>query len=226
VTRLGLPRLHLRETESTNAVARELAGAGAPHGTVVTAGHQTSGRGRQGRAWVTQPGGALLASLVLRRPDPLLSLRGGLAVADLAGPDARVKWPNDVLVDGRKIAGILAEGRPQEGWAVLGIGINLALDPSALPPEARERAGTLGRRPDEVEAVLGELLEALGQRLGEPPAATLAALREQDALRGAPVRWAGGTGTGAGVDDGGRLLVRDGDGQMHALDAGEVHLLA
>jgi BirA family transcriptional regulator, biotin operon repressor / biotin---[acetyl-CoA-carboxylase] ligase len=222
---IGRPRLHLRETGSTNEVARELAARGAPHGTLVTAGTQTAGRGRQGRTWVTPPGGALLASIVLRSPDPLLSLRGGLAVADLAGDAARVKWPNDVLVDGRKVAGVLAEGRPQEGWAVLGIGINLALDEAALPAEARGRAGTLGRPPEQAEAVLEELLPALDRRLAEPAAALLADLRARDALLGAAVRWAGGTGTGAGVDDDGRLLVRDGDGTTRALEAGEVHLL-
>jgi BirA family transcriptional regulator, biotin operon repressor / biotin---[acetyl-CoA-carboxylase] ligase len=224
-SRLGRPRLHLRSTGSTNEVARGLAARGAPHGTVVTAREQTAGRGRQGRTWITPAGGALLASLVLREPDPLLSLRGGLAVADLAGPGARVKWPNDVLVDGRKIAGVLAEARPQEGWAVLGIGINLVLDEATLPPEARGRAGTLGRRPGESEAILDELLAALERRLGEAPAAALAALRERDALLGAPVRWGTGSGTGAGIDDEGRLLVRDGDGATHVLEAGEVHLV-
>ena len=94
-------------------MARRLAAGGAPHGTLVTTAEQTAGRGRQGRSWVTPRGAAVLASLVLRRPDPLLSLRGGLAVADVAGPAARVKWPNDVLVDARKLAGVLAEGRPQ-----------------------------------------------------------------------------------------------------------------
>jgi BirA family biotin operon repressor/biotin-[acetyl-CoA-carboxylase] ligase len=224
---IGRPRLHLRETGSTNEVARELAARGAPHGTLVTARTQTAGRGRQGRAWIAPPGGALLGSLVLRTPDPLLSLRGGLAVADVAGERARVKWPNDVLVDGRKIAGVLAEGRPQEGWAVLGIGINLALDDAALPAEARGRAGTLGRRPEEAEAVLAELLAALERRLAEPAPALLADLRARDALLGAPLRWAGGTATGAGIDDAGRLLVRDGDGDgaTRALEAGEVHLL-
>lgn len=207
-------------------MARRLAGAGAPHGTLVTARTQTAGRGRQGRTWVAPPGGALLASLVLRDVDPLLSLRGGLAVADLAGAHARVKWPNDVLVEGRKIAGVLAEARPQEGWAVLGIGINLVLDEAALPPEARGRAGTLGRPPEESGDALADLLAALQRRLDEAPRETLAALRERDALLGEPVRWAAGEGTGAGIDDEGRLLVREESGATHALDAGEVHLLA
>jgi BirA family biotin operon repressor/biotin-[acetyl-CoA-carboxylase] ligase len=224
VSRLGRPRLHLRTIGSTNARARELAEAGAPHGTAVTAGEQTAGRGRQGRGWSTPPGSALAVSLVIRDPDPLLSLRAGLAVADLAGAAARVKWPNDVLVDGRKVAGILAEGRPQEGWAVLGIGVNAALDLAVLPADVRERAGTLGLAPAELPRALQELLGALERRLAQPPEATLAALRERDALAGRPVRWDGGSGTGAGIADDGALLVRDAGGALHALAAGEVHL--
>jgi len=224
VSRLGRPRLHLRTIGSTNARARELAEAGAPHGTAVTAGEQTAGRGRQGRGWSTPPGSALAVSLVIRDPDPLLSLRAGLAVADLAGAAARVKWPNDVLVDGRKVAGILAEGRPQEGWAVLGIGVNAALDLVVLPADVRERAGTLGLAPAELPRALQELLGALERRLAQPPEATLAALRERDALAGRPVRWDGGSGTGAGIADDGALLVRDAGGALHALAAGEVHL--
>jgi BirA family biotin operon repressor/biotin-[acetyl-CoA-carboxylase] ligase len=221
---LGRPRLHLREVDSTNERARALAVAGAPHGTVVTAGVQTAGRGRQGRTWIAPPGTALLLSLVVREIDPLLSLRAGLAVADVAGPDARVKWPNDVLVDGRKVAGILVEARPQEGWAVVGIGVNAALDVAELPPELRDRAGTLGRSPSELEPTLAELLGALERRLAEPAAAVVAALRDRDALTGRPVTWPGGAGTGAGVDEQGRLCVRLADGSEVALDAGEVHL--
>jgi BirA family biotin operon repressor/biotin-[acetyl-CoA-carboxylase] ligase len=219
IAALGRPRVHHRRTDSTNARARDLALAGAPHGTLVTAAEQTAGRGRQGRAWVSPAGAAVLASLVLREPDSLLTLRGGLAVADVAGRGARVKWPNDVLVDGRKLAGVLAEGRPQEGWAVLGIGVNL--DADALPPALE--AGALGR-PGEAGAVLAELLAALELRLAEPATDVLAALRARDALLGTPVRWTGGEGTGAGIDDDGRLLVRGADGAERALDAGEVHL--
>jgi BirA family biotin operon repressor/biotin-[acetyl-CoA-carboxylase] ligase len=224
VSRLGRPRLHLRTIGSTNARARELAQAGAPHGTAVTADEQTAGRGRQGRGWSTPPGSALAVSLVIHDPDPLLSLRAGLAVADLAGPGARVKWPNDVLVDGRKVAGILAEGRPQEGWAVLGIGVNAALDLAVLPEDVRVSAGTLGLAPSELPRALAELLAALERRLAEPPGATLDALRELDALAGEPLRWEGGAGTGAGIADDGSLLVRDAAGAVHALAAGEVHL--
>jgi BirA family transcriptional regulator, biotin operon repressor / biotin---[acetyl-CoA-carboxylase] ligase len=223
---LGRPRLHLRTTPSTNDRARALAAAGAPHGTLVTAAEQTAGRGRQGRTWSAPPGSAILCSLLLRDYDPLLPLRAGLAVADLAGPAALVKWPNDVLLDGRKLAGILVEARPQDGWAVLGIGVNVALHPADLPRDVRERAATLGRTPGEVEPALAELLGHLGARLAEPAGATLTALRERDALRDRPVRWAGGEGTGAGIDDTGALRVRLPDGSVTTLDAGEVHLVS
>jgi BirA family biotin operon repressor/biotin-[acetyl-CoA-carboxylase] ligase len=221
---LGRPRLHLRSTPSTNERARSLAAAGAPHGTLVTAGVQTAGRGRQGRTWTAPEGSSLLMSLVLRESDSLLPLRAGLAVADVAGPAARVKWPNDVLLDGRKVAGILAEGRPQEGWTVLGIGVNAALDVRDLPAELRDVAGTLGRAPADLEAVLAEVLEALAMALAAPAEAVLSALRERDALRDRVVAWAGGEGVGAGIDDAGRLLVRRDDGAVEALEAGEVHL--
>jgi BirA family biotin operon repressor/biotin-[acetyl-CoA-carboxylase] ligase len=217
---LGRPRLHLRETPSTNDRARALAVAGAPHGTLVTAGVQTAGRGRQGRTWTAPPGSSLLLSLVLCEVDPLLSLRAGLAVADLAGAAARVKWPNDVLLDGRKVAGILAEGRPQEGWAVLGIGVNAAVEPDELVAGA----GTLGRARGELDAVLEELLLALERRLGEPAEACLAALRGRDALLDQPLSWAGGSGTGGGIDERGALRVRLDSGGETLLDAGEVHL--
>jgi BirA family transcriptional regulator, biotin operon repressor / biotin---[acetyl-CoA-carboxylase] ligase len=232
--RLGRPRLHLRETGSTNERARALATAGAPHGTIVTTSHQTAGRGRQGRTWVAPPGRAVLCSLVARPPDELLALRGGLAVAELAGDDAQVKWPNDVLVDGRKVAGVLVEGRPQEGWGVLGIGVNVAVDLATLPPELRDLAGTLGRAPGEVEAALGELLLALERWFAAPAAEVIAELGRRDALRGRAVRWAEGRGVGAGIDAEGRLLVRGdgaeasaggGGGALVTLDAGEVHLL-
>lgn len=217
---IGRPRVHLREVGSTNERARGLAAAGAPHGTLVTAGVQTAGRGRQGRTWVAPPGRALLLSLVLRETDPLLPLRAGLAVADLAGPAARVKWPNDVLVDGRKVAGVLVEGRPQEGWAVVGIGVNVALRPEDLV----DGAGTLGRAPAELETALAELVDALSRRLAEPTERTLVALRERDALLGQPVAWGSGTGTAAGIDPGGGLRIRRAEGTDTVLDAGEVHL--
>ena len=224
MTALGRPRLHLRETDSTNERARELAGRGAPHGTLVTAGAQTAGRGRQGRRWEAPPGTALLCSLIVRRYDALLSLRAGLAVAEVAGADALVKWPNDVLLDGRKVAGVLVEGRPQDGWAVVGIGVNVAVEPAALGPELSERAGTLGRPRSAVEPTLAELLRALERWLSAPEGEVLAALRGRDALLDQPVSWGGGSGVGAGIDAAGGLRVRLPDGGVTVLSAGEVHL--
>jgi BirA family biotin operon repressor/biotin-[acetyl-CoA-carboxylase] ligase len=223
--RLGTPRIHLRRTDSTNDRARALAVAGAPHGTLVTAGEQTAGRGRQGRTWSAPAGSALLMSLVLRDPPPLLPLAAGVAVAEVAGPGAEIKWPNDVLLDGRKVAGILVEGRPLEGWSVLGVGINVAVAVAELPAELRGRAGTLGLSPDRVEPTLAALLGGLGRWLAAPPAAVLAAWRERDALLGREVRWARERGIGAGVDVEGRLVVALAGGGRAALHAGEVHLV-
>jgi BirA family biotin operon repressor/biotin-[acetyl-CoA-carboxylase] ligase len=215
---IGTPRLHLRSVGSTNAKARELADAGAPHGTLVTASEQTAGRGRQGRSWVTPPGTAIAASVIVREFDDLLPLRAGLAVADLAGGAARVKWPNDVLLDGRKVAGILVEARAPD-WAVVGIGVNVV----SVPPEVADIATSLGR--SDVEEALADLLAALDARVAQPSSEILAALRERDALLGRPVRWSGGEGVGAGIDASGALLVDTGAGTV-ALSSGEVHLQA
>jgi BirA family biotin operon repressor/biotin-[acetyl-CoA-carboxylase] ligase len=221
---LGHPRVHLRRTGSTNERARELAAAGAPHGALVTAAEQTAGRGRQGRAWTAPPGRALLLSLVLRVPDPaLVPLAAGVAVAEAVGGDARIKWPNDVLMDGRKVAGILVEGRPQEGWAVLGIGLNVAVRLEDFPRELRETAGTVGREPADLEPTLTALLRTLELWLAASQDEVIAAWRERDALEGRRVEWADGAGKAVGIDDGGRLLVGTSAGTV-ALDAGEVHL--
>jgi BirA family biotin operon repressor/biotin-[acetyl-CoA-carboxylase] ligase len=224
VTRLGTPRLHLRETTSTNDRARALATAGAPHGTLVTATAQTAGRGRQGRTWAAPPGRALLMSLVLRAPDRMLPLAAAVAVAEAAGERAAIKWPNDVLLDGRKVAGILAEARPQEGWAVLGIGLNVAVRVEDLPAELHGIAATLGLEPRDVEPVLARLLRALERALALDTPGLLDAWRARDALRGRDVAWAAGTGRAAGIDGDGRLVVELPDGGRTALEAGEVHL--
>jgi BirA family transcriptional regulator, biotin operon repressor / biotin---[acetyl-CoA-carboxylase] ligase len=210
-------------TDSTNIRARELAARGAVHGTLVTASEQTAGRGRQGRTWVAPPGSSLLCSLVIRDPPRLLSLAAGVAVASVAGPDAQVKWPNDVLLDGRKLAGVLVEGRPQEGWAVLGIGVNVALDVGELPAELRGTVATLGRSVAEVEDVLVTLLVALERSLGGSEAEMLTTVRKRDALHGQDVQWSGGAGSADGIDGDGRLIVRT-EGGVISLEAGEVHL--
>jgi BirA family biotin operon repressor/biotin-[acetyl-CoA-carboxylase] ligase len=222
---LGTPRLHVRSITSTNDRARELAHDGAPHGTLVTADEQTVGRGRQGRTWSAPAGQTLLMSLVLRNPGPLVSLAAGVAVAAVAGPQAQVKWPNDVLLPGGlKVAGILVESRPQEGWAVLGIGLNVALRVGDLPPDLRGRAGTMGRATEQIEPTLAALLSELAGWLAAPPDVVLDAWRSRDALHGRPVEWPGGRGTAAGVDAGGRLKVAlDGGGEAR-LDGGEVHI--
>jgi BirA family biotin operon repressor/biotin-[acetyl-CoA-carboxylase] ligase len=222
---LGRPRVHLRIVGSTNERARALAQGGAPHGTLVTATEQSAGRGRQGRTWTAPPGRAILCSVVVRDPPHLLPLAAGMAVAAVAGPEAQLKWPNDVLVEGRKVAGILVEGRPQEGWAVVGIGLNVALRPVDFPAELQGRAGTLGLEPDALEPVLEHLLEALARWIEAPAGQVLDAIRDRDVLHGQPVRWAGGQGQGAGVDEDGRLLVATEQGQV-ALEAGEVHLVS
>ena len=223
--RLGTPRLHHRTTDSTSDRARALAQAGAPHGTLVTAGEQRAGRGRQGRTWSAPPGRALLMSIVLRDWPPLLPIAGAVAVADVAGAQAAIKWPNDVLVGGRKLAGVLAEARVQEGWAVLGIGLNVAVRIEDLPPELRDTAASLGLEPAAIEPLLERLLGALAARLAQAPGELLDGYRARDALVGRGVRWARGEGIARGVDDAGRLLVELAGGAREALDAGEVHLL-
>src|ERR1700727_3114883 len=234
-------RLQLRQTDSTTDRARELALAGAPHGTLVTAGEQSAGRGRQGRRWSAPAGSALLMSLLLRDPPALLPLIAALAVADVAGQRAQIKCPNDVVLarepargDGTdsggplaKVAGILAEGRPhlhghrQEGWAVLGIGVNVAVRIEDLPAELHGTAATLGRSPADVEPTLAALLQALERRLAEPTDAMLQTWRARDVLLGRAIAWSGGEGVADGIDGDGRLVVALAGGGRTTLDAGE-----
>lgn len=232
---LGRPRLHLRHTDSTNSRARELAMAGAPHGTLITAAEQSAGRGRQGRRWQAPPGSSLLMSLLLRDPPRLLPLIAAVAICDALGNQlALIKWPNDIVLarasEGEeprygKLAGVLTEGRPQERWAVVGLGLNVAVRLEQLPDELRETAASLEQSPEAIEPLLERLLAALGRRLGQTPEQILAAWRERDVLRGRHVAWQGGEGRAQGVDEKGRLLVARADGELTALEAGEVHLV-
>jgi BirA family transcriptional regulator, biotin operon repressor / biotin---[acetyl-CoA-carboxylase] ligase len=214
---IGRPRVHHRLADSTNERARELASLGAPHGTLVTADEQTAGRGRQGREWVAAPGSSLLLSLVLREADPALPLAAAVAVCEALPVEAAIKWPNDIWIARRKVAGILVEARPQEGWAVLGLGVNV----HDAPPI--EHVTSLGSA-IEVEELLERLLLTLDAWLSRPLPEVLAAWRSRDALHGEAVRWQSGSGKGAGIDESGALLVDTDSGRV-ALQAGEVHLL-
>jgi BirA family transcriptional regulator, biotin operon repressor / biotin---[acetyl-CoA-carboxylase] ligase len=228
---LGRPRVHERRVDSTNQRARDLAQSGAPHGTLVTASEQTSGRGRQGRAWVAPAGEALLMSLLVRGLDErsaVLPLTAAVAVCDaldaLGASGCALKWPNDVWLEGRKAAGILIEGRPQEGWAVLGIGINVRS--RDFPPELAGDATSLALSGADVtvEDTLERVLAALERWLGKTPATVVAAWRRRDGLLGRRIRWQQGTAVAAGIDDDGSLIARLPDGTEVKLDAGEVHL--
>jgi BirA family biotin operon repressor/biotin-[acetyl-CoA-carboxylase] ligase len=224
---IGAPRVHHRLTDSTNERAKLLAVEGAPDGTIVTADEQTAGRGRQGRVWTAPPGSSVLMSLILRELDErheLLPLAAAVAVCEAIPAEAAIKWPNDVWIERRKVAGILVEGRPQEGWAVLGLGVNVTTH--EFPPELAEIATSLRNAGIETsrDQVLDDLVRSLTNWLGAPPAEVLGAWRGRDALKGEQVRWAAGEGTADGIDDSGALLVQTDDGPV-TLDAGEVHLL-
>jgi BirA family biotin operon repressor/biotin-[acetyl-CoA-carboxylase] ligase len=163
------------------------------------------------------PGSALLMSLVLRNASATLPLAAAVAVCDGLPVDAEIKWPNDIWIDRRKLAGILVEARPQEGWAVLGVGVNVREAPDI--EHSISLGGAIG-----VEELLERLLLTLDAWLNRPLPEVLAAWRSRDALFGQPVRWENGSGKGAGIDEAGALLVDTDSGRV-ALDAGEVHLL-
>jgi BirA family transcriptional regulator, biotin operon repressor / biotin---[acetyl-CoA-carboxylase] ligase len=249
----GTPHRHYRSTDSTNTRARELAAAGAPHGTVVTAAEQTAGRGRQGRTWTAPPNKALLYSAIVRPLEDhhtTLPLAVPLAVCEAAEQlnptlDCKVKWPNDIHVNGRKLAGVLIEARPQDGWAVIGIGLNLYIQEKEFPPELRDTATSLldpgHRDPGRGSAgpspllpagpppgVLHRATEALNQRLSHwvqaAPSEVLTEWRNRDALLGREIAWENGSGVADGVDDRGYLLVVTPGGDRIAVGAGEVHL--
>jgi BirA family transcriptional regulator, biotin operon repressor / biotin---[acetyl-CoA-carboxylase] ligase len=232
----GWPHRHYRVTGSTNERARELALEGAPGGTVVTAREQTSGRGRRERAWVTPPGKALLYSAILRplqREHALLPLAVPLAVCEaveaLASVECRVKWPNDVWIEERKVAGVLLEARPPD-WAVIGIGLNLAVEPAEFPADLRWPATSVGHGVVAVEA-LAAVNERLGVWADTSAGRVLEEFTARDALRGREIRWEGagggstsGAGRADGIDERGYLLVATDDGGRLSLGAGEVQL--
>jgi BirA family biotin operon repressor/biotin-[acetyl-CoA-carboxylase] ligase len=222
---------------STMDLASARAGDGAPHGVVVGAEHQTAGRGRRGHEWSSPEGAGLYFSFVARptnRPDAplsLLTLAAGVAVRqgirDAAGLAADLKWPNDVLVGKRKLAGILAEGLAVgsvDQAVIVGVGLNVRA--SAYPPAVAARAtsieGELGRGVDR-GAVLAAVLAALCDYLTVlSPSDILQAWRAASASAiGTRVEWDGRHGTTAGIDDSGALLVKTGTGTERII-AGEL----
>ena len=230
----------LDEVDSTQAEIARLAAAGAPEGTVVTARHQRAGRGRRGRGWWDGAGESLLVSVLLRPSLPVaeappLTFLGALAVAvavEAEGVAPGIRWPNDVLVDGRKLAGILAEAATTaEGRldrVVLGIGINV--DQVGFPDELADRAVSLrmltGRRHD-VGRVRDRLLGALDAGYRElrarGGAGLRAAWRRRSVTLGARVRTADGReGVAEDVDEAGALIVRVEDGSRLRVTAGEI----
>ena len=226
----GNPRHHRRSLGSTNDLARELAAAGAPQGTVVTAEEQVTGRGRQGRSWTAPAGKALLYSAIVRPLEQrhlVLPLAAPLAVAEaaeaIADVSCAIKWPNDVWIEGRKCAGVLIEARPQDGWAVIGVGLNVSIEPNEFPEELRETATSLGNGAT-VDDALQALNDSLTRWVRAEPQAVLTAFRERDALRGQEVSWADGSGVADGVDERGNLIVETPNGERLALGVGEVHL--
>lgn len=224
---------------STQQLAVAAARAGAPEIHVVLADVQSAGRGRHGREWHAPAGTSLLASVVLRpgldaRSVPLLSLLAGLAVAEVAErycPRVSLKWPNDLLLDGRKAAGILAESAPDAAVA-LGMGINVDWRGVPRPPGVPEATSLAEAGGADVDRwrVLAALLGVFSRRYQEwqeQPTGFLDAYRRRCATIGRPVRvdqQAGAPieGVAEAVAEDGALQVRDAAGGLRRLSAGDV----
>ena len=236
---------------STNDVAARLAEQGAEEGTTVVAEMQTAGRGRHGRVWFSPRGAGLYASVILRpSPDPaneespsaLITLTSGVAIAQAVraatGLPAEIKWPNDVLIGRRKLAGILAEAAMQGGtlhFIVVGFGVNL--QPAAYPPDLAPRVTSIEAettRPADRALILAEILASIGERYGDLRAGRFDAIlsawrRLAPSLPGSPVEWdsSGGVvrGQAQGIDRTGALLVQVG-GKVERVVAGEVRWIS
>jgi BirA family biotin operon repressor/biotin-[acetyl-CoA-carboxylase] ligase len=199
--------------------------------------HQSAGRGRQGRAWSAPRGRALTLSALVRPRIELLPLAVALAVCEaceaVAPVSCAIKWPNDIWIEERKVAGILIEARPREGWAVLGIGLNVDTAEDELVPELRETATSLRiatGEPVDRDAALAALFDRLAEwtdAVARPYVVT-DAFRERDALYGREIAWTHDSrrmsGAARGIDDDGSLVVFTPGSEEVRLDAGEVHL--
>jgi BirA family transcriptional regulator, biotin operon repressor / biotin---[acetyl-CoA-carboxylase] ligase len=244
--RLGSSIFYFPTIGSTNDVAASIATDGAGEGAIVIADAQSAGRGRRGRAWFSPPGVGLYVSVILApqhaRGDPerattLVTLAAGVALAEgiaaATGLAPDIKWPNDLRIGRRKVSGILAEGinAPPVQAVVLGYGINVG--PMSYPPELADRATSLETelgRPIDRASVCAETLAALSSRYddlldGRFDAILDAWRHRAPSHRGARVSWQTGTtartGTTAGIDDSGALLVRVGE-RIEKIIAGEV----
>jgi len=228
--------IRLAAVDSTQRVAFECAEQGMPDGTVVVAESQAAGRGRQGRAWLAEPGDSLLVSIVVRprlnvRDLPKLSLVTAVAVAEAIGGATGLatglKWPNDVLVNGRKLAGILLESRlAAEPIVVAGVGINLRQRsfPGALA-EVATSVDLEGGRPVGRETMLQAVLEAFDRRRAELEREGFEPLRvrwlELSDTIGRAVTAGTHTGVAVGLAEDGALVLRGAEG-LHHVVAGEV----
>lgn len=224
---LGQPRLDVDSCESTQL----LVDTSLPEGALVVADHQTAGRGRLGRSWEAPPGKALLFSALLKPPAerrlPELSLLAGIAVADalehMVELAVQIKWPNDVMLRRRKVAGCLAEAR--DGAVVLGVGVNVAQTADELPPNAGSIL-TLTGRPVDREELLSAILRALEQRYAAWREggldAVYDALGPRDFLRGRRVSVDGTSGVAAMIDRDGRLAIAVDHSEVVTVESGEV----
>lgn len=234
------------ELPSTNDRARELADEGAVHGEVVIAESQTAGRGRRGRTWSSPAGRNLYLSVILRpslppQRAPELTLVASVAACEAcrkAGVDTGIKWPNDLLVGGRKVAGILTELSAEADavhWVILGLGVNLNSGPEDFPEGLRDVATSLAIERGQpvpralfAAALLSELEQWLDLHAAEGFEPIRAAWRERSVTLGREVRVDGDGGEIAGVaediDAAGALLVRSAAGLCRVV-AGDVRLV-
>jgi BirA family biotin operon repressor/biotin-[acetyl-CoA-carboxylase] ligase len=243
---IGREIVHRIETGSTNSLAMELAQQGAAEGTAVIAEAQAAGKGRRGRSWVS-PQGNLYLSVVLRPAvpvykAPLITLMGAVAVASAIrkhlGVPAAIKWPNDILIRGKKVSGLLTEMSAEPDrirHIVLGVGVNVNMDLSMLPPDIRSRSTTLaaaaGRSVDRaglLKALLAEL-DHWYRCFLKKEADVLTAWQELNETLGKRVAVSGAgvslEGQAVGVDVEGRLILRLDDGTVRQVAAGDVTIM-